>query len=190
MFQGNDNIELTDIAYHDYEITMPWPTVDGNTITTDNGFSIEFIEPGAVARLRYTAVDDRMSFDLIAEAVTPLLARGHVMPGEEAHHVHSRQPGGAASSSCTSPVSCGWTAPAMTSNASRRGTGPGARSGWNDAGGRFRARRSAGRPCTSGPTSSSTRSASNPPRHRSPPLGGPVRGGRSSVAPLRMGATW
>jgi hypothetical protein len=34
VFQGNDNIELTDIAFHDYEITMPWPTVDGNTITT------------------------------------------------------------------------------------------------------------------------------------------------------------
>lgn len=94
VFQGNDNVELTDIAYHDYEITMPWPTVEGSTITTDNGLSIEFVEPGKTARLRYRAVDDRMSFDLIAEAVTPLLARGHVMPGEDAHHDVSRQPGG------------------------------------------------------------------------------------------------
>ncbi|EHB59114.1 hypothetical protein MycrhDRAFT_1550 [Mycolicibacterium rhodesiae JS60] len=94
VFQGNDNVEPTDIAYHDYEMTMPWPTVEGNTITTDNGLSIEFVEPGRTARLRYRAVDDRMSFDLIAEAVTPLLARGHVMPGEDAHHDVARQPGG------------------------------------------------------------------------------------------------
>ena len=37
MFQGTDNVEYTDMAYLDYEITMPWPTIDGNTITTDNG---------------------------------------------------------------------------------------------------------------------------------------------------------
>jgi hypothetical protein len=35
-----------------------------------------------------------MSFDLRADAVTPLFARGHVMPGEEDHHDASREPGG------------------------------------------------------------------------------------------------
>jgi hypothetical protein len=94
VFQGTDNLECTDMAYLDYEITMPWPRIEQNTITTDNGLSIEFIEPGKTARLTYSAVDERLSFDVIADAVTPLLARGHVMPGEDVHHEHSHQPGG------------------------------------------------------------------------------------------------
>ena len=94
IFQGNDNVEYTDMAFLDYEITMPWPTIDGNTVTTDNGLSIEFTEPGRTARLRYEASDGRASFDIVADAVTPLLARGHVMPGEEAHHLASNEPGG------------------------------------------------------------------------------------------------
>jgi hypothetical protein len=34
IFQGTDNIECTDIEFLDYEITMPWPTISGNTIIT------------------------------------------------------------------------------------------------------------------------------------------------------------
>ncbi|HTK63229.1 MAG TPA: hypothetical protein VL595_12675 [Pseudonocardia sp.] len=86
VFQGNDNVELSDIAYLDYEITMPWPTVEGNTITTDNGLRIEFLEPGRKARLTYASHDGTTTIDVVADAVTPLLARGHVMPGEEKHH--------------------------------------------------------------------------------------------------------
>lgn len=81
IFQGTDNVEHADMAYLDYEMTMPWPTVDGGTIATANGLTIDFTEPGKTAALRYRAGDGRMSFDLIADAVTPLLARGHVMPG-------------------------------------------------------------------------------------------------------------
>ncbi|MGU3650731.1 DUF7064 domain-containing protein [Mycolicibacterium sp. A43C] len=94
VFAGNDNVEYTDMEYLDYEITMPWPTVEGNTITTDNGLSIEFIEPGRTARVRYASRDGRMSFDLMNEAVTPLLARGHVMPGEDELQDTARKPGG------------------------------------------------------------------------------------------------
>lgn len=94
IFEGNDNIEYTDMAYLDYEITMPWPEITDNTITTDNGLTIEFVEPGRTARLTYAAADGRATFDLRAEAVTPLLARGHVMPGEEDHHDLARNPGG------------------------------------------------------------------------------------------------
>jgi hypothetical protein len=94
IFQGNDNVEYTDMAYLDYEITMPWPKIDNNTITTDNGMAFEFVEPGRTAHLTYTAADGRAAFDLRAEAVTPLLARGHVMPGEEEHHDLTRKPGG------------------------------------------------------------------------------------------------
>lgn len=86
IFSGTDNVELADMDFLDYELTMPWPTVDGNSITTDNGLRIEFTEPGRAARLTYTSCEKTTSFDLLAEAVTPLLARGHVMPGEEDHH--------------------------------------------------------------------------------------------------------
>ena len=46
IFQGTDNVEYTDMAYLDYEITMPWPVIDANSITTDNGLRIDFVETG------------------------------------------------------------------------------------------------------------------------------------------------
>lgn len=94
IFQGNDNLEYNDMAYLDYEITMPWPTIENDTITTDNGLVCEFVEPGRTVHLTYTGRDGRAAFDLVAEALTPLLARGHVMPGEEAYHDMARKPGG------------------------------------------------------------------------------------------------
>jgi hypothetical protein len=94
IFRGLDNVEYTDMAYLDYEITMPWPHIEGNAITTDNGLRIDFIAPGRTARLTYRSGDGRASFDLTADAVTPLLARGHVMPGEESHHDVGLQSGG------------------------------------------------------------------------------------------------
>jgi hypothetical protein len=94
IFQGTDNVEYTDMAFLDYEITMPWPRIEGNVITTDNGLTIDFVEPGRTARITYRSGDGRMSLDVTADAVTPLLARGHVMPGEEDHHDASREPGG------------------------------------------------------------------------------------------------
>ena len=94
VFQGTDNIEYTDMAFLDYEVTMPWPRIEGTTITTDNGLSIDFIEPGRTARISYRSGDGRCSIDVRADAVTPLLARGHVMPGEEHHHDVALEPGG------------------------------------------------------------------------------------------------
>jgi hypothetical protein len=94
VFQGTDNVEYTDIAFLDYEITMPWPQIEGTTITTDNGLSIDFVEPGRTARIGYRSGDGRCSIDVLADAITPLLARGHVMPGEEDHHDVAREPGG------------------------------------------------------------------------------------------------
>jgi hypothetical protein len=98
IFSGTDNVEHSDIDFLDYEITMPWPEVDGNTITTANGLRIEFLEPGKIARITYTSNDGSTSVDVTATAVTPLLARGHIMPGEETHHERARdlgrEPGG------------------------------------------------------------------------------------------------
>ena len=94
IFQGTDNIVPTDIEHIDYQIAMGWPVVDGNTITTDNGLRIEFVELGRVARLTYTSADGAVSLDVVAEAVTPLVARGHIMPGEEDHHHIIKTAGG------------------------------------------------------------------------------------------------
>jgi hypothetical protein len=91
-FQGLENLATTDAVFHDYEITMPWPEIDGGRITTANGLSFDFVEPGRRAVLRYRSSDGRTSFDVEASAVTPLLARGHVIPGEELHQ--SQDPSG------------------------------------------------------------------------------------------------
>ncbi len=95
VFQGMDNISPIDAAHLNYEITMPWPEVDGNTIRTANGLIIEFVEPGRIARVSYASADGRNSFDVLATGVTPLLVRGHIVPGEEDHHGDpGRVPGG------------------------------------------------------------------------------------------------
>jgi hypothetical protein len=93
IFRGHDNVELLDMAHLNYEMTMPWPSIDGATITTANGLSIEFLEPGRVARITYDS-GDGTSVDVVQTAVTPLLARGHVMPGEEHASDPSLAPGG------------------------------------------------------------------------------------------------
>jgi hypothetical protein len=92
VFQGLENLATTDAVFHDYEITMPWPEIDGGRITTANGLSFDFVEPGRRAVLRYHSTDGRTSFDVEASAVSLLLARGHVIPGEELHR--SQDPGG------------------------------------------------------------------------------------------------
>jgi hypothetical protein len=95
IFRGTDNVSILDAEHVNYEITMPWPPVDGSTIRTANGLSIEFVEPGRVARVTYASADGSVSIDVTQTAVTPLLVRGHIMPGEEHHHDDpGRVPGG------------------------------------------------------------------------------------------------
>jgi hypothetical protein len=95
IFRGLDNTELLDAEYHDYRATMPWPAVSRNTVTIDNGYVIEWPEPGRLARLRYRSPDGSVSFEIEQRGITPLLARGHIVPGEDDHHDGaSREPGG------------------------------------------------------------------------------------------------
>src|ERR1700683_4571523 len=53
VFRGLDNLEFGDMEFIDYRITMPWPEIDGNVITTANGLRIAFIEPGRAARVTF-----------------------------------------------------------------------------------------------------------------------------------------
>jgi hypothetical protein len=96
IFRGMDNVHLLDMEYLDYEITMPWPEIDGHRITTANGLVIDFAEPGRVARVAYSSGDGVCSFEMVQTGVSALVQRGHVMPGEEQHHDDSsgRGPGG------------------------------------------------------------------------------------------------
>jgi hypothetical protein len=82
-FRGEDeNVLPLDIAFHDFEIAMPWPAISGNRITSANGLTIEWLEPGRQVRLTYASGDGRASFDVIQTGVTPLVGRGQVLPGE------------------------------------------------------------------------------------------------------------
>jgi hypothetical protein len=94
VFQGLDNLEPTDMSFIDYRLTMPWPEIDGNTITTYNGLKVEFLELGRKVRVTFTSADGETSIDVIQEAVSPLLVRGHVMPGEEHDSDPANSPGG------------------------------------------------------------------------------------------------
>jgi hypothetical protein len=91
-FQGLDNLAITDMAFADYQMTMPWPQIEGNAFTTANGLTYDFVEPGRRARISYASTDGEASIDVEATAVTPLAARGHVIPGEEQYKGQS--PGG------------------------------------------------------------------------------------------------
>jgi len=94
LYRGLDNLTLTTVDHIDYELTMPWPSVsaDGRTVTTQNGLSFTFLEPGRRMHVSYAAPDGNASIEVDATAVTPLCARGHVMPDEVDHT--SQQPGG------------------------------------------------------------------------------------------------
>jgi hypothetical protein len=82
IYQGLDNVVLSDLAFHDYRLAMPWPKVEGNSFTTANGLGIDFIEPGRVAHITFRSADGGTSIDVVATAVTPLAVRGHVLPDE------------------------------------------------------------------------------------------------------------
>jgi hypothetical protein len=94
VFRGLNNLSFGDMEFIDYRNTMPWPEIDGSAITTANGLRVEFIEPGRTARVTFRSPDGETSIDVLQEAVTPLLARGHVMPGEERDSDPSQKPGG------------------------------------------------------------------------------------------------
>ena len=99
IFQGLDNEKPLDIEHCNFVITMPWPKTDGNTIEFTNGLQQDFLEPGKKVRLRYRSKPDKygncdVSFDILQEAVSPLLPRGHVMPGEDRDADPALKPGG------------------------------------------------------------------------------------------------
>lgn len=92
IFQGHDNESLLDMAHLDYAMALPWPEVDGNTITTVAGYRLEILEPGERFRVTYASQDGAAAFQIEQTAISPLVARGAVIPGENAYG--EMQPGG------------------------------------------------------------------------------------------------
>lgn len=84
VYQGIDNLVLQDCLHHDYQIGCPYPEFSGTSVSA-NGLTFDFVEPGKSVQITYRSPDGRCRVDVRAEAVTPLAARGHVMPGEELH---------------------------------------------------------------------------------------------------------
>jgi hypothetical protein len=85
VFKDLENLVSTDMSFLDYQMTMPWPRIDERTVTTANGLSYRFVEPGRHVLVSYRSVDGEASIEVEATAVTPLAARGHVAPSEEIH---------------------------------------------------------------------------------------------------------
>jgi hypothetical protein len=92
IFQGLDNTCVLDMAHLDYSMTLPWPQVDGPTISTCRGYRIEFGELGRKMRISYRSADGRAAFELEQTALSPLVGRAAVIPGED--HLRALQPGG------------------------------------------------------------------------------------------------
>jgi hypothetical protein len=87
IYQGLDNLVLSDSLFHDYELTMPWPPGDAHTFKTANGLSVQFVEPGRLAQLSFRSEEGATEFEITATAVSGLAARGHVLPGEAENKV-------------------------------------------------------------------------------------------------------
>lgn len=95
LYEGTHGTHPLDMTHLDFRIAMPWPEVDGNVITTINGLRIEVLELGTLFDVSYASADGRVRLKTRHKALTPLVARGHVMPGEEEHHaVDGAAPGG------------------------------------------------------------------------------------------------
>jgi hypothetical protein len=92
IFQGMDNTCVLDMAHLDYSMTLPWPRVDGATISTCRGYRVEFGELGRKVRISYLSADGRAAFEVEQTALSPLVGRAAVIPGED--HLRAMQPGG------------------------------------------------------------------------------------------------
>jgi hypothetical protein len=93
IFQGLNNLRPLDCEHCNFLVTMPYVEVQGNVIEA-NGLRIEFTDPGKSITLKYQSPDGSTRFELLQTALTPMLPRGHVMPGEDRDADPLNQPGG------------------------------------------------------------------------------------------------
>jgi hypothetical protein len=94
IYRGTGNVRPLDVEHLNWWMTMPWPRWDGNVLRTANGLELEVVRPGEEIAIRYASRDGRTSIDVVQRAVTPLTARGSLMPALEGGSDARRQPGG------------------------------------------------------------------------------------------------
>jgi hypothetical protein len=100
IFRGMNNLRPLDCEHSNIVNTLPWPTVtptgtDGcMKLDTENGLSIEFLEPGHKIRILYKSKDGATHFDVTQTGLCPALPRGHVMAGEDRDRREGQKPGG------------------------------------------------------------------------------------------------
>lgn len=94
IYQGDTNIRPLDAAHLNWWMTMPWPEVDGRVIRVANGLVLTVVDPGSELRIEYASPDGATRFDLRQSGVTPLTARGSLMPALEGGTDPALSPGG------------------------------------------------------------------------------------------------
>lgn len=94
IFQGLNNLEPLQMEHCDYQMTLPWPQIEGNVITTAHGLRVEFLVLGEKLRLTYESEDGTTRFDTIHAAVTPRVGRRFLMPAELELTDPGLEPGG------------------------------------------------------------------------------------------------
>ena len=101
IYSGMDTVKPLDVDHCDIINTMPYPSFTisddpnpSHVMETKNGVKVEFLELGKKARITYKSKDGKTSFDVLQEAATPLLVRGHVFPSEAEATDPSQAPGG------------------------------------------------------------------------------------------------
>lgn len=103
IYSGMDTVKPLDVDHCDIINTMPYPSfttsepsegATSHVLETKNGVKVEFLELGKKVRITYKSKDGKTSFDVLQEAATPLLVRGHVFPSEAEATDPSQAPGG------------------------------------------------------------------------------------------------
>ncbi|MGU3651014.1 DUF7064 domain-containing protein [Mycolicibacterium sp. A43C] len=95
IYQGTENVRPLDVEHLNWWMTMPWPSYDDtNTLHTANGLTLQVVEPGRRFRIRYESPDGKTKVDIDQTAITPLTARGSLMPSLEKDSDPALAPGG------------------------------------------------------------------------------------------------
>ncbi len=94
IYQGSDNVRPLDVEHLNWWMTAPYPEVRDGRLSVDNGLSLTIVTPGEELAVTYESRDGRTTLDLRFRAVSPLVARGSLMPALESAADPSQAPGG------------------------------------------------------------------------------------------------
>ncbi|WP_040600198.1 DUF7064 domain-containing protein [Patulibacter medicamentivorans] len=94
IYQGTSNVRPLDVEHLNWWNTMPYSQFEDGRLSAANGLTLEVVVPGEELRVRYESRDGRTSFDVTQLGVSPLVARGSLMPALEGGTDPAQLPGG------------------------------------------------------------------------------------------------